>query len=478
MAAVLALLAQAEREALGRGRRGRPARGHPGTTLDGRFQLERRLGQGSTAAGLLVTDLTATGSDAERVLKVALDDEAAARLAAEAEVLRALNIPRIVKIIEGPLVVGGRQALLLESAGTETLTEVLRARTRLSLDLLERYGNDLLDGLVALDKAGVDHRDIKPSNLGVRENRGDRTKHLVLFDFSLTRAPASAISAGTPPYLDPFLTGPRNRYDSAAERYAAAVVLFEMATGATPVYGDGQADPASITDEATIEPEHVRPRTLARLSSTSSAPPSPATPPDRHDTAEAMRSAWQSIFATDATTEPEESNDELARRATLLHPSRRVRADRPRSLRARAVRRPHRRRPPHRRPGAAVPDAGGRQRHPPPDHGPDQGMARAPRRPPQETATRAGAASHPHRGRRAPHGRRHLAAVPEPWRAGPPRPRLRHRPRRVRHPRRARRPPSRAGHDGPRHPDPHHPPGEVGRPTTRPAHCSTGSSTP
>jgi serine/threonine protein kinase len=64
----------------------------------------------------------------------------------------------------------------------------------------------------------------------------------VLFDFSLTTAAASATQAGTPPYLDPFLTGSRDRFDSAAERYAASVVPFEMATGATPVYGHA-ADP-------------------------------------------------------------------------------------------------------------------------------------------------------------------------------------------------------------------------------------------
>ena len=131
---------------------------------------------------------------------------------------------------------------------------MLRGRERLSLDLLERWGTDLLEALVALDRAGVDHRDIKPANLGVREGRSDRAKHLVLFDFSLSRAGATAVTAGTPPYLDPFLDGPaRGRYDSAAERYSAAVVLFEMATGATPKFGDGLSDPASVHDEATIE---------------------------------------------------------------------------------------------------------------------------------------------------------------------------------------------------------------------------------
>lgn len=319
VATFLAQLAAAERETTTDTPEEDPLEATPGTVLDGRFRLERRLGQGSTAAGLLVTDLHAHGTDTERVLKVGLNADAAARLVDEAEVLRSLNNPRVVKLIDGPLVVGGRQTLLLENAGPETLSEVLRTRDRLSLDLLERFGTDLLDCLVALDKAGIDHRDIKPSNLGVRENRGDRTKHLVLFDFSLTRAAASATSAGTPPYLDPFLTGKRDRFDSAAERYAAAVVLFEMATGSTPVYGDGQADPSTIPDEATIERQRFDPALadlLADFFRTALAREASA----RHHTAESMRAAWQAIFTTEATTEPSESDVELARQAQLTTP--------------------------------------------------------------------------------------------------------------------------------------------------------------
>jgi hypothetical protein len=186
----------------------------PGALLEGRFRLERRLGAGSTAVGLLVHDL-GVEPEARRVLKVAVDDAAGGRLADEAAVLAGLDSPRIVRLVAGPLDVGGRKALLLESAGEQTLGDVLRSRARLSLDLLERWGTELLEALVALDRAGVDHRDVKPANLGVREGRGDRVKHLVLFDFSLARAAASAVTAGTPPYLDPFLDTPgRGRYDS------------------------------------------------------------------------------------------------------------------------------------------------------------------------------------------------------------------------------------------------------------------------
>jgi serine/threonine protein kinase len=290
-----------------------PLEAAPGAVLDGRYRLERRLGAGSTAVGLLVTDLAA--GDEQRVLKVAIDDAAAQRLDAEAEVLRGLRHPRLVRLVDGPIDVGGRRVLLLEHAGDQTLAEVLRQRVRLSLDLLARWGADLLEALVALDRAGVDHRDIKPANLGVREGRGDRVKHLVLFDFSLARAGATAINAGTPPYLDPFLEA-RGRYDSAAERYAAAVVLFEAATGALPVFGDGESLPLVVKDEATVTPglfdasvagacvAFFR-RSLARDAAA------------RHDTAADMLADWNAIFAPVGRTVP----DDIAERAEQADPS-------------------------------------------------------------------------------------------------------------------------------------------------------------
>nr|NLI49791.1 BREX system serine/threonine kinase PglW [Propionibacterium sp.] len=288
----------------------------PGAVLDGRFTLVSRLGAGSTAVGLLVTDAEAPDAR-DRVLKVALDDSAARRLDDEADALRHLTHPRIVKLLDGPLTVGGRRALLLESAGRETLATHLGNRERLSLDLLERWGTDLLEAVVALDAAGVTHRDLKPANLGVHKDASHRSKHLKLFDFSLTKAPASDTQAGTRPYLDPFWTPKRAHYDSAAERYAAAVVLFEMATGHPPVYGDGLSDPASITDEVTIEPGDLDPTARARLTAFFTR----ALARDhqaRHHTAEQMLHEWRSCFP-DSSAVPADA-DALAEAATADTP--------------------------------------------------------------------------------------------------------------------------------------------------------------
>ena len=211
---------------------------------------------------------------------------------------------------------------MLESAGDQTLGEVLRERERLSLDLLERWGTDLLEALVALDRAGVDHRDIKPANLGireVREKREDRAKHLVLFDFSLSSAASTAVTAGTPPYLDPFLDSPRRgRFDSAAERYSAAVVLFEMATGSVPRFGDGLSDPASVQDEAAVEPGLFDPAVAESLTGffrTALARDAR----QRHDTAAEMLAAWQSVFQPVPRTVPDDAED-LAAKAEVSTP--------------------------------------------------------------------------------------------------------------------------------------------------------------
>ena len=138
----------------------------------------------------------------------------------------------------------------------ETLGQRLRKEGRLHIDLLQRFGEDLLNVVNYLEEQGYSHRDIKPDNIAVGQvGRGDRL-HLVLFDFSLSRVPKDNIRAGTTGYLDPLL--PLRKppgWDLHAERYAAAVTLYELATGKLPKWGDGVTDPSHLDCEMTIEAE-------------------------------------------------------------------------------------------------------------------------------------------------------------------------------------------------------------------------------
>lgn len=298
-----------------------PLEASPGTVLaGGRFVYKRRLGAGSTAEGILVEDHQVGG--AERVLKVAKDADAAERLHAEAQILGQFDNDDRIVTLHGVETVGGRTALLLRYAGRTTLAEELNNRGRLSIDVLERWGTDLLTALVALERHGVTNRDIKPANLGVYQTSSRAESHLIMFDFSMAGVDARNIEAGTPPYLDPFLgTGARRQYDTAAERYGAAVVLFEMATGATPQYGpDPSANPATIDDDVTVDPSLFEPTLAAAMVAFFVAALSRDTA-RRPDTAEDMLRAWRRIFEVadvDVTAQAGDAAAEKAGAATAL----------------------------------------------------------------------------------------------------------------------------------------------------------------
>ncbi len=270
-----------------------------GDRLDGGFTVVKRMGRGSSSDALLVRR---DGSDEEHVLKVACDIAHNDRLAAEGEVLARLHHQNIVAHRE-TLTVAGRTALLLKSAGETTMAKRLRQDGRLSLDLLQRFGEELIEVVNHLEAEGVAHRDIKPENIGIAENRTGKLQ-LVLFDFSLCRTPADHITAGTHPYLDPFLSLRRPpRWDLYAERFALAITLYEMAVGQPPVWGDGQTSPAMLDVEATIESEVFAPVSREGLTAFFSK----ALKRDfreRFDNAEDMLRAWRAIFAARQTVHP------------------------------------------------------------------------------------------------------------------------------------------------------------------------------
>ncbi|CCF62567.1 BREX system serine/threonine kinase PglW [Nocardia cyriacigeorgica] len=242
----------------------------PGDVLAGRWLVRRRLGTGSTSRALLVRDLQAEtdkrGAKTYVVLKIALSDDRADLLEREAGVLRGLRRHSgVINLVDpGVLVLGGRKTLVLEYVGDEqgldqdsdhrteaTVARELRDNGRLQVGRLETYSDYLFAASDFLEGEGVWHRDLKPDNIAIRV-RPNRTRELVLIDFSLAGYPVQNTDAGTDGYLDPFIgTLTRSVYDAQAERYALAVTLHEMASGELPRWGDGsvlprQLDPAEF----------------------------------------------------------------------------------------------------------------------------------------------------------------------------------------------------------------------------------------
>ena len=268
-----------------------PLDAEQGSELEGGFVVMGRLGSGSTAFALLVDRDGQTG-----VLKVARETELNDRLRHEGEILRRLRHQHVVELRD-VVEVSDHVALYMELAGENTLAQRLRQEGALTLDLLQRFGDELLSVVDWLEQQGIPHRDLKPDNIGVGETRTKKLT-LKLFDFSLSVTPADNIRAGTPGYLDPFLEERKpRRWDASAERYSAAATLHEMATGTLPQWGDGRQHPATLEADAVpvLAAERFDPAIrdkLTRFFRTALA----RDPKERFDTAEAMRAAWHDLF--------------------------------------------------------------------------------------------------------------------------------------------------------------------------------------
>ena len=268
-----------------------PLHAKRGDRLEHGFVVDRVLGQGATATALLVTK-----KEKQFVLKVALNEDHNTRLHEEAEALRSLHSEFIVAI-EEELTMHGRTVLVLQKAGDKTLTAQLRTDGVPTLEMLARYGDDLLSAVAHLERRGVVHRDIKPDNIGIRSLTKQRNQ-LVLFDFSLTGA-----AARQHPGRHVGLHGPVSRQPQTSAvglgggAYSVGVTLYEMTLGegVLPQWGDGKSDPALTEDELVLDAEKFDPSMREGLVefflTTLHRDPS-----RRYDNAEEMLRAWRQVF--------------------------------------------------------------------------------------------------------------------------------------------------------------------------------------
>lgn len=263
-----------------------------GDRLHGGFVVDRVLGQGATARALLVTK-----DERQCVLKVALTEDDNLRLQKEGEALRKIRSEFVIDIYD-TIEIAGKTVLVLQKAGDESFAKHLRNYGVPSLDMLARFGEDLLSAVSSLERHGVVHRDIKPDNIGIHSLNKQR-QQLILFDFSLTSAPLDNLRIGTPGYTDPFLTCRKSgRWDLAAERYSAGVTLYEMTLGAgqMPQWGDGDvANPDATKDELVIDEEKFKPSVREGLVAFFRKALH-RDPDKRFDSADEMRWAWQQVF--------------------------------------------------------------------------------------------------------------------------------------------------------------------------------------
>lgn len=212
--------------------------------IGNRYQIRDKLGEGGMGIVFRGEDRR-TGRDvAIKVLKpqaIAENPDRLERFRREAEALREIDHPNIVKILD-TIQERNLYYIIMEYMEAGSLRGLLNKLKWMSLQRALNMSLDLSDALVRTHRLKIIHRDIKPSNVLLDE---DGTPHLTDFgaahfsDESMLTEPGSII--GTYHYMPPeILRG--EAADARSDIWSFGVMLYEMVTGYRPFMGQRPYD--------------------------------------------------------------------------------------------------------------------------------------------------------------------------------------------------------------------------------------------
>jgi eukaryotic-like serine/threonine-protein kinase len=208
-----------------------------GDVLEGKWRLERKIGEGGMGTVYLAQELALDRAVAVKILSTALagDEEVVARFEREARLTASLEHPNIVPVYA----VGrhhNRPFMVMKKLEGESLSAHLRAKRTLTVDETLPLFRQLAAGLDFVHAKGYVHRDIKAGNIFVGEDG-----HATLLDFGILRPSRkedvltrTGVVMGTPQYMSPEQALGGREIDHRTDLYALAVVLFECLTGRLP----------------------------------------------------------------------------------------------------------------------------------------------------------------------------------------------------------------------------------------------------
>jgi serine/threonine protein kinase len=234
-----------------------------GQTLDGRYRIEARLGEGGLGSVYRAQQLKLDRAVAVKVLRADLRAHEALHQRFEREVrtLSALTHPNIVTITDYGQVQGLPYLVMELAEGTE-LGQLVTAR--LSVERVLAIVRQILSSLAYAHARDVVHRDLKPANVIVRQ-LPDGRDHTVVLDFGLAKfvgdgaaaageveLTRSGLIVGTPAYLAPEMVGSGSRKaDVRSDLYAVGLILFELLAGRRPFLA---AEPAEMLRAHLVTP--------------------------------------------------------------------------------------------------------------------------------------------------------------------------------------------------------------------------------
>jgi len=229
----------------------------PGEVIDGKYRIERVLGEGGMGA---VMGAYHTMLKAQVALKFISPDVlrvpgAVERFINEGVAARGIQSDHIVHIHDvGILPATGLPYIVMEMLQGCDLSELLDQQDRKGLDVPRsvHFVLQILRGLHVAHTKGIIHRDLKPSNAYVITKEGEHD-FIKLLDFGISKISQEPgkesqqltqtnTGLGTPLYMSPEQA--RNARDAGprSDLYSVSAILYELLTGRTPYQAESPND--------------------------------------------------------------------------------------------------------------------------------------------------------------------------------------------------------------------------------------------
>lgn len=240
----------------------------PGDVLDGKYRVERLLGEGGMGAVAKATHLLRRAPVALKFMSGAVLSlpGAVERFVNEGVAASRIDSDHVVKVFDVGRLPNGSPYLVMEYLDGLDLGQLLeREGPTLPAPRAVHFVVQALRALQTAHAAGIVHRDMKPSNcfVVVKDGEPDFVK-LVDFGISKVRASEEGQGAhltrtnsalGTPLYMSPEQARSPRDVDHRTDLYSVGAILYEMLSGRTPYSAESGEYTEILFKIFTTEPE-------------------------------------------------------------------------------------------------------------------------------------------------------------------------------------------------------------------------------
>lgn len=211
----------------------------PGSQLDTDLKVIRLLGAGGQGEVYEVSQAGTGLRFAAKVLppQIGRESKLIKRLQHEAEAVKAIAHPNVIRVFEFKRSSGGRYYLLMELLAGRALSEQMKLGP-MPIPLAINIATQIAKGIAAVHEKGIVHRDLKPDNVFLIDGANGVLAKVMDFgiakadqEWQLTKLTGTGLIVGTPAYIAPEQALTPEEIDHRVDIYTLGLILFEMLTG-------------------------------------------------------------------------------------------------------------------------------------------------------------------------------------------------------------------------------------------------------